>query len=80
MLTKQLRELEEAGIVSRKVFAVVPPRVDYSLTPLGLSLEPVILALDTWGKRHVVCKNGVKTVSVPEEQPVTIDADARSAA
>lgn len=80
MLTKQLRELEEAGIVSRKVFAVVPPRVDYSLTPLGLSLEPVILALDIWGKRHVVCKNGVKTVSVPEEQPVTIDADARSAA
>lgn len=67
MLTKQLRELEEAGIVSRTVFPVVPPRVDYALTPLGLSLEPVILALDSWGKSHVTCRNGVKTVSLPED-------------
>lgn len=80
MLTKQLRELEEAGIVSRKVFAVVPPRVDYGLTPLGLSLEPVILALDAWGKAHVACRNGVKTVALPGDQADAADADARSAA
>ncbi|MFN7011173.1 MAG: winged helix-turn-helix transcriptional regulator [Allorhizobium sp.] len=67
MLTKQLRELEEAGIVSRTVFPVVPPRVDYALTPLGLSLEPVIRALDTWGKSHVTCRNGVRTVALPED-------------
>ncbi len=62
MLTKQLRELEECGIVSRTVFAVVPPRVDYALTPLGRSLEPVIMALAQWGETHVVCRNGEKAV------------------
>lgn len=85
MLTKQLRELEEAGIVSRTVFPVVPPRVDYALTPLGLSLEPVILALDNWGKNHVTCRDGVKTVSLPDEAALAEAArpagpDARSAA
>lgn len=80
MLTKQLRELEDAGIVSRKVFPVVPPRVDYSLTPLGLSLEPVILALDAWGKANVACRNGVKTVSLQANAVDDADTDARSAA
>jgi DNA-binding HxlR family transcriptional regulator len=42
MLTKQLRELEEAGLISRTIHPVVPPHVDYALTPLGRSLEPVI--------------------------------------
>ena len=54
MLTKQLRELEECGIVSRTVFAVVPPRVDYALTPLGRSLEPVIMAMKLWGDEHIL--------------------------
>lgn len=67
MLTKQLRELEESGIVTRTVFPVVPPRVDYSLTPLGLSLEPVILALEQWGQRHVVCRNGAKYAVAPDD-------------
>ncbi|MGC1496613.1 MAG: helix-turn-helix domain-containing protein [Sulfitobacter sp.] len=48
-LTKQLRELEADGIVHRKVFAVVPPRVDYSLTNKGRSLRTVIDALGAWG-------------------------------
>ena len=48
-LTKQLRELEADGIVHRKVFAVVPPRVDYSLTAKGRQLRDVINALGTWG-------------------------------
>ncbi|MBD9386403.1 helix-turn-helix transcriptional regulator [Agrobacterium sp. AGB01] len=66
MLTKQLRELEEAGLISRKVFPVVPPRVDYALTPLGLSMQPVIAALKTWGDSHVVCENGTKYVRTPD--------------
>ena len=51
-LTKQLRELEADGIVEREVFAVVPPRVEYSLTPKGRALTPVITALHAWGTAH----------------------------
>jgi DNA-binding HxlR family transcriptional regulator len=49
-LTRQLRELEEDGLVHREVFAEVPPRVAYSLTPLGESLRCVVDTLDAWGK------------------------------
>lgn len=49
MLTLQLRELEDAGIVARTVYAEVPPRVDYALTDLGRSLEPVLIAMRDWG-------------------------------
>ncbi|WP_081157999.1 winged helix-turn-helix transcriptional regulator [Ensifer aridi] len=55
MLTKQLRELEEAGLLSRTVFPVVPPRVDYALTSRGESLRPVIMALKAWGDKNVLC-------------------------
>lgn len=51
-LTKQLRELEADGIVTRKVFAVVPPRVEYSLTDKGKALAPVLNALHMWGSTH----------------------------
>jgi len=54
MLTTQLRELEADGFVARKVFAEVPPKVEYSLTPRGRTLEPVISALKAWGDAHVV--------------------------
>lgn len=49
MLTRQLRELEEDGLVRRTVFAEVPLRVEYDLTDVGRSLEPVIAALKAWG-------------------------------
>lgn len=49
MLTRQLRELEEDGILDRAVFAEVPPRTEYSLTPLGESLKVVVRELAAWG-------------------------------
>jgi len=52
MLTQQLRELERDGIVSRTVHATVPPRVDYALTAVGRSLEPVLHAMADWGRAH----------------------------
>ena len=52
MLTLQLRELEEDGLVKRTVFAEVPPRVEYELTAFGRSLEPVLLGLRDWGEKY----------------------------
>lgn len=49
-LTQQLRELERDGVVSRKVYAQVPPRVEYSLTARGMSLKPVVRAMCRWGE------------------------------
>ena len=54
MLTKQLRELEADGLIIRKVYPVVPPRVEYSLSEKGVSLKPILLALRDWGKEHVL--------------------------
>lgn len=49
MLTLQLRELEEDEIIFRKVYPVVPPKVEYSLTPRGLELQPILISLREWG-------------------------------
>ena len=51
-LTKRLRELERSGLVSRRAFAEVPPRVEYRLTDLGRTLMPALEALHDWAKRH----------------------------
>lgn len=50
MLTTQLRDLEADGLISRKVYAEVPPKVEYSLTPLGRTLEPLLRELYRWGE------------------------------
>lgn len=71
MLTKQLRELEEAGLLSRTVFPVVPPRVDYALTPRGESLKPVIMALKAWGDENVLCDTDRLTVRPQGCSPVS---------
>ena len=56
MLTNQLRELEADGVVHREVYAEVPPRVEYSLTDYGKSLEPIMLAMRDWGAEHMAAK------------------------
>jgi DNA-binding HxlR family transcriptional regulator len=52
MLTDRLKELERDGIVHREVYAVVPPKVEYSLTPYGEGLKPILAAMAKWGTRH----------------------------
>jgi DNA-binding HxlR family transcriptional regulator len=51
-LTQQLRELEAHRVIRRKVYRQVPPKVEYSLTPVGESLRPVLDAMDQWGERY----------------------------
>lgn len=53
MLSKQLRELEHDGILSREIFAEIPPRVEYDLTEVGKSLLPVIGAMKAWGTEQM---------------------------
>jgi DNA-binding HxlR family transcriptional regulator len=52
MLTSQLRELEEDGIISRKIYAEIPPRVEYTLTEFGLTLSPIMISMANWGKEY----------------------------
>ncbi|MGN0508183.1 MAG: winged helix-turn-helix transcriptional regulator [Ruminococcus sp.] len=52
VLTAQLRDMEQSGLVNRKVYAEVPPRVEYSLTELGQSLKPVLEAMGNWGESY----------------------------
>ena len=53
MLTQQLRELEAQKLISREVFAVVPPKVEYSLTEMGRSLMPILTAMRDWGADYL---------------------------
>lgn len=52
VLTTQLRDMEESGLISRKVYAEVPPKVEYSLTDLGKSLQPILNAMLQWGTEY----------------------------
>ncbi|RNB86879.1 transcriptional regulator [Brevibacillus fluminis] len=69
MLTSQLRELERDGIVHREVYGEVPPKVEYSLTEFGRTLEPVILVMKAWGEQYktklIAAK---KQMNKPEEE------------
>ncbi len=69
VLIQQLRELEEHGLVHREVFRQVPPRVDYSATALGLSLEPVLRALCEWGQRHAAELNELDRLAACAVRP-----------
>lgn len=69
MLTQQLRELEDHGIVHRKVYPIVPPKVEYSLTPYGRTLRPITELMCQWGKKHMRRQPGViRTNNVAAEE------------
>lgn len=53
MLTNQLRELEEDHLIIRTVYPQVPPKVEYQLSELGQTLEPILIALKQWGEQHI---------------------------
>lgn len=76
VLVQQLREMEEHGLVHREIFRQVTPRVDYSATSLGLSLEPVMLALCAWGKRHAAELNEIDHIADCIMRPVNAKIDA----
>lgn len=52
VLTSNLREMEQDGLILRKVYAQVPPKVEYSLTETGLSLKPILLSMVEWGEKY----------------------------
>jgi DNA-binding HxlR family transcriptional regulator len=74
VLIQQLRELEEHGLVHREIFRQVPPRVDYSATALGLSLEPVLRALCEWGQRHAAELNELDRLAACQLRPAARQA------
>lgn len=56
MLTQQLRELEEDGIISRKIYAEIPPKVEYTITEFGYTLGPIIQSMANWGVEYKMVK------------------------
>ena len=52
MLSQELREMESDGLIDRKVYPVVPPKVEYTMTAYGKSLEPILKNMSEWGKKH----------------------------
>ena len=71
MLTNQLRELERDGLIARKVYPEVPPKVEYTLTGQGKTLEPIVMALKAWGDAY--CDLGPKAC---KGHGTAIDAEA----
>lgn len=66
MLTQQLRELEDDGIVERIVYNQVPPKVEYALSEYGASLKPILDSLCNWGETHIIKEYGDKFVVLEE--------------
>lgn len=60
MLTKDLKHLEEKGVVFRKAYATVPPKVEYSLTDIGHSIAPVISSITKWGEAYIKGRDALK--------------------
>jgi DNA-binding HxlR family transcriptional regulator len=78
MLTQHLRELERDGIIDRKVYALVPPKVEYSLTRRGESLKPILKLMSAWGTRHRA-RYGIPKSKIPvQSTPATIQRRAAS--
>jgi DNA-binding HxlR family transcriptional regulator len=76
MLTRQLRELEADGIVRRRVYATVPPRVEYSLTEYGRSLKRALGAICNWGRNHME-RIGATLAVAPRDAVASVDGKPR---
>lgn len=70
MLTQQLRELEASQLIHREVFPVIPPKVEYSLTELGKSLMPVLVAMRDWGAEYLHQQNLETCCFMMKKDPV----------
>jgi DNA-binding HxlR family transcriptional regulator len=79
VLIQQLRDMEEHGLVRREIFREMPPRVEYSATALGLSLQPVLLALCQWGQHHAAELNQTDRIAECVIKPMRNDDAARAA-
>lgn len=71
MLTQQLRELESQNLVHREVFPIIPPKVEYSLTELGKSLLPILVAMRDWGADYLKTKNLEANCLMMKQDPMT---------
>lgn len=69
MLTLQLRELESQNLIARKVYAEVPPRVEYSMTELGRSLMPILTAMRDWGAEYLRSQNVEPNCFMMDDEP-----------
>ena len=70
MLTQQLREMEAQDLIHREVFPVVPPKVEYSLTELGKSLLPVLIAMRDWGAGYLHSQNLTSNCFMMNKTPI----------
>lgn len=76
MLTQQLRELEKDNLVKRKIYPVVPPKVEYSLTKLGKTLEPALRSMFSWGSDYLEIKGKKINCSMVCCDSIANDPDA----
>ena len=71
MLTQQLRELEAQELIHREVYPVIPPKVEYSLTPTGRSLLPILVAMRDWGAEYLRGKDQEPCCFMMDSDPVS---------
>ena len=76
MLTQQLRELEEKQLIFRKIYPVIPPKVEYSLTETGKSLMPVLVAMRDWGADYLRKKGTEPTCFMMHSDPLSEPTDS----
>ena len=78
MLTQQLRELEADGVVSRKVYPTVPPKVEYSLTEYGRSLKRALQAICEWGQKHMERTGATQKLANSKAHPSPLIVNRRT--